>query len=322
MFHLIQYRTPCFSSNADGLDCTLKSSSGQKAGEMFPRPATAVLCLACQDGCVAIVRGLLAAGTDVNQCNENDQSPLMHASRRGKIEIIHVLVSHGANVSFVNTKMKTSLLLACEEEQWRAALVLHQYIMEAEADMPADKCSNNDEAFEIALQHHRVRYVQYVAENDRCAYDTLVTKLSFSDACKHGYDLVVKHHPLHNFSQKDIINAVRIACSNNQSVVIHALMPHLTNSSVSELITHAYRQSQYSFANKLFESRTDLNTLPCPDISITDACKARQVDLAEFLIKHGKDVNKAADELGYLLKYVPDDAQIARQMMTCTAQPM
>ena len=85
-------------------------------------------------------------------------------------------------------------------------------------------------------------------------------------------------------------------------------MPHLTNSSVSELITHAYQQDQYSFAHELFQLCTDNSTLPCPSISITDACKAKQVDVVEFLIKHKKDVNKAADELGYLLKYVPDDA--------------
>ena len=85
-------------------------------------------------------------------------------------------------------------------------------------------------------------------------------------------------------------------------------MPHLASSSVSELITHAYQQGQYSYAHEIFESCTDHSTLPCADISITDACKEKQLDLVEFLIKNGKDVNKAADEVGYLLKYFPSDA--------------
>ena len=315
--------TPFMNTDPDGLDCTLKSSSGQKAGEMFPRQATALLCEACRKGrkgIVTVVRGLLAGGTDVNQCDENDQSPLMYASQNGNIEVINVLVSHGANVSFVNKKNKTSLLLACEEEHWCAAVVLHQHIMESETDTTEDKRSNNDEAFQIALQHHGVKYLQWLAENDRHAYDALVSNLSFSDACKHGYDLVVKHHALHNFSQNHIIYALKIAHSNNQPVVLNTLMPHLTNSSASDLITHAYQHAQYSFAHELFESCTDHSTLPCPGISITDACKARQTDLVELLIQHGKDVNKAADEVGYLLKYVPDDADILLHVWEASAE--
>ena len=317
---VIKNPTPFFKTNPDGLDWTLESSSGQKAGEMFPWQATAVICEACHSGDVAVVRGMLAAGTDVNRCDENDESPLMNAAQTGQIEITNVLVNYGANVNFVNKNSKTSLLLACEEKQWRAAVVLHQHIMESEADMPADKSSNNDKAFQISLQHHGIGYLQWLAENDRRAYDTLISKLSFSDACKHGYDLVVKHHMLHNFSQNHIIDAVNIAYSNNQSVVLNTLMQHLTNSSVSELITHAYQQAQYSFAHELFESHTDRSALPCPGISVTDACKARQVNLVEFLIQHGKDVNKAADELGYLLKYVPDDAQIVLHVCKASAE--
>ena len=304
-----------------GIDCTLKSSSGQKAGEMLPRPATNMLCWACLKGDMTVVRGLLAAGTDINQCNELDVSPLMHASMAGEIDIINVLVRHGAFVRFVNKKNETSLLRACQNKEWDAAVVLYEHIIQAEADIPADKRSNNDEAFQIALQHHCIRYLQYVAANDQDAYDTLVVKLSFSDACKYGYDLVVKHHTLHhNYEQSLIVDALKIACYNNQSVVLHVLMPHLTNSSVSELITHAYRHSQYNFAHELFELCTDHSTLPCPDISVTDACKARQIDLVEFLIKHGKDVNKAADERGYLLKYAPGDARALLHVLKASAE--
>ena len=292
-----------------GMDCTLKSSSGQKAGEMFPKQATEVLCEACTEGELSLVRAMLDAGTNINRCDEYDESPLMHASREGVIDVINILVSHGANVTYVNKQQKTSLLLACENEEWDAAVVLYQHIMQTEADMTVKQDNKNDEALEISLQHNGITYLQYVAENDRCAYNTLVSKLSFSDACKQGSDLVAKHYALHhNRSQNCIVDAVKIAYSNNQSVVIHALMPHLTNSSVSELITHGYQHSQYSFAHELFESCTDHCTLPCPNISITDACKARHSDLVEFFIKHGKDVNKATDELGFYLKYVPDDA--------------
>ena len=63
--------------------------------------------------------------------------------------------------------------------------------MKVEADIPAEQRGNTDAAFQIALQRHGVKYLQYVADNDCRAYETLISRLSFTDACKHGYDLVV-----------------------------------------------------------------------------------------------------------------------------------
>ena len=320
LYDVIGNPTPSFNTNADGLDCTLKSSSGQKAGERFPRQAAAALCKACERGEVRVVKGMLAAGTDVNQCDKHDLSPLMHASTHWNTDVIDVLVSHGADVSFVNKKNQTSLLLACEHEWWHTAVALYQYIMATQAGKSTEQRCHIDQAFQIALQHHGVKYLQHVAENDRHAYDTLVNKVSLSDACKHGYDLVTKHHALHNCSQKEIIDVVKIALSNYQSHVLNTLVPHFTNSSVSELITYAYQQAQYSFAHALFESCTDHSALPCLGISITDACKARQVDVVEFLIKHGKDVNNAADELGYRLKYQPGDGDALFHVLKASAE--
>ena len=61
-----------------GLDCTLQDSSGQKDGETFPRQATKLLCAACFEGDVKVVKGLLAAGTAINMCDRYDQCPCMH----------------------------------------------------------------------------------------------------------------------------------------------------------------------------------------------------------------------------------------------------
>ena len=291
----------------DGLDCTLANSSGQKAGEMFPRMATNMLCTACCKGNMRVVRGLLAAGTDVNKCHETGHSPLIFASVPGHVDVINVLLSHGAKVMFVNKRNETSLMLACQNKQWDAAIVLHQHIIEAAAEAGIQE-SQFSIVPHYAVEYHAVQYLQYVAKHDQDVYDALVQMLPFAYACKRGYDLMVKHHIFHNnYDQNVITDAAKAACDNDQSVVLHSLMPHLTNSSVSELITHAYQHSRYSLAHELFELCTDQSTLPCPGISVTDACKARHRVIVEFLIKHGKDVNKAADELGYLLKYVPED---------------
>ena len=309
------------------LDWTLKNSSGQKAGEMFQWAATEMLCIACGDDRYdgTFVRGLLAAGTDIDQYNRDGDSPLMVASSEGRIDIINILVNHGADVYCVkiidHQYRGTSLFLACEENQWSAAIVLYQHMQKAKANMPNIAKALNSVVYMVALVRHGVMYLQYEAENDENAYNILMRKVSFSDACKYGYDLVAKHHILHNnYDQSSIKDAVKTACFNNQSVVLRAIMPHLTNSSISELITHAYQHSQYNCAHEMFKLCTNHSTLPCPSISVSDACKARQVDVVEFLIKHGKDVNKAADELGFLLKYVPDDAHTLLHVWKASAE--
>ena len=232
-------------------------------------------------------------------------------------------MSHGADVNFVNKKNQTSLLLACEKEKWDVAIALYQHIMATEVGKSTEQRRNIDKEFQIVMmQHHVVGYLQHVAKNDHCVYDSLVSNVSLSDACKYGYDLVVKHHLHHQeYSQNYIVDAVKIAHSEYNSDVVHVLVPSLTNRSLSELITHSYQQADYRFAHKLLEACTDQSSLPCPGISITDACKARQVDVVEFLIKqHGKDVNNAADELGYRLKYLPDDADTLLHVLKASVE--
>ena len=351
---------PLFKANpADGLDCTLQSSSGQKAGEMFPKQAVLVLCWACGIGDMRVVNGMLAAETDVNQCDESDLSPLMHASQVGNANVILTLVSHGADVNLINND-QSCLLLACENKQWEAAKVLYQYV--CDADMPpedfdtesllfnmmlrniylyqlnmrsdADRkdfetkqntCSRltiNDKAFVTAIEYHGVAYTQYVAKFNPRAYAILSKGVSLSDTCRYGYDLMVEHHTRHEYlTQNDLINAVKVACANNQLVVLPILLPYLNSTSVSTLITHAYQQGHYHFGNALFQSCKDQNTLPCPDVSITDACKANNIDSVKFLIKRGKDVNAAADQLGFVLKYTPTDKTTLVCVLSSPVEP-
>ena len=322
---------PLFKANpSDGLDCTLQSSSGQNAGEMFPNQAVLVLCWGCEMGDMRVVKGMMAAGTNVNQCDENYLSPLMYASQAGNIDVIHTLVSHGAHVNLINSKRKNCLLLACENKEWKAAIALYQYFdseshkiysqlsyeeqykLLSRHDLVKLYCERRfsiiDRAFVTALGYHGVAYTQHVASIDPGAHAILIHAVSLSDACRYGYDLVIKHHARHKYlTQNNIIEAVKVACASNQLVVLPILLPYLNSTSVSTLIAHAYQQGYYQFGNELFELCKEQSTLPCPDVSITDACKANNMDLVKFLIKHGNDVTAAADQLGFMLKYMPTD---------------
>ena len=314
LHRVISNPNPFFVANpADGLDCALQSASGQKAGEMFPRQAAAILCAACKQSDLKVVRGMLVAGTDVNQCDDSALSPLMHACVTGNIEIMDALVHHGVSLNQTNANQQSSLLLACANKQWQAAIAMYQHIMNAESY----KSPELDQAFLTAIDLHGVSYVQHVAKHDSRACEILMTKVSLFDACKHGYSLVVSHcMESQSHSKTDVIKAVHTACSYNHPCVIPALIPHLDTRTISSLITEAYQHEHYNFAHKLFQCCTDRSTLPCPNISVSDACKANHVDLLEFLIEHGKDVNKVEDCIGFALKYEPKDKDIVTSILT------
>ncbi len=58
------------------------------------------------------VKALLAQGANVNECNEKCETPLMFATAHARIEIVQLLLAHGADVHARNTGGTTALFYA------------------------------------------------------------------------------------------------------------------------------------------------------------------------------------------------------------------
>ncbi len=54
---------------------------------------------ACRDGNVEEVKRLLAAGADENTSYSSDETPLSIASQFGRLEIVQILLDHGADIA-------------------------------------------------------------------------------------------------------------------------------------------------------------------------------------------------------------------------------
>ena len=94
---------------------------------------------AAQQGHVDILKLLIKAKGDVNQCEKDDGiSPLMIASAKGLVEVVELLVSNGADVHLKGKKGHTALDAAIRYKHPAVEAVLRAHIahiakLEAEA---------------------------------------------------------------------------------------------------------------------------------------------------------------------------------------------
>lgn len=82
--------------------------------------------LAHPDGqtAVAMAERLLAAGADTNVHQQGGWTPLHAAAARGSVELINMLLGHGADITAKNDDGKTAFELATEKDQPQAAALL------------------------------------------------------------------------------------------------------------------------------------------------------------------------------------------------------
>jgi ankyrin repeat protein len=66
-------------------------------------------------GHMAVVKGLLAEGVDVNDKGPRDSTALMFAAGAGHLEVVRELVRHGAEVDAVENSGMTAVRLAQED---------------------------------------------------------------------------------------------------------------------------------------------------------------------------------------------------------------
>ncbi|XP_071094368.1 uncharacterized protein [Haliotis cracherodii] len=73
------------------------------------------LMLACMGSSMPIVKHLLSLKTfDINGRGWRNQAPVMLAAQRGHVEVYDLLVSEGADLSFIDFHLRDCLMLACE----------------------------------------------------------------------------------------------------------------------------------------------------------------------------------------------------------------
>ncbi|XP_037094837.1 ankyrin repeat and KH domain-containing protein 1-like [Pollicipes pollicipes] len=89
------------------------------------------LMYACSGGHVEVVRALLQAGANIEDANENGHTPLMEAASAGHVDVAQILLDHGAGINTHSNEFKESALtLAC----YKGHLAMVRFLLEAGAD--------------------------------------------------------------------------------------------------------------------------------------------------------------------------------------------
>jgi len=86
---------------------------------------------ACEDGKEHIIKYLIEHGTDVNEVNVDDETPLCCSCRKENEKIVKYLIKHGADVNKVNGSKETPLHCVCEEGNEKIA----KYLIERGANI-------------------------------------------------------------------------------------------------------------------------------------------------------------------------------------------
>ena len=71
--------------------------------------------MASKKGIVEVVKLLLSHGASVNETNDHGDSPLMFASENGHIDVVALLLSHGANGNYKRSDDGCSSLMLASE---------------------------------------------------------------------------------------------------------------------------------------------------------------------------------------------------------------
>lgn len=92
-----------------------------------------------QQGSVEDLQKAIAEGFDVNQVGEHGATPLLLATANRRLDMMHVLLQHGANVHYDQSMGVTALSIACMYDDWTMIDLLLTY------GANADFCASNGE---------------------------------------------------------------------------------------------------------------------------------------------------------------------------------
>ena len=279
-----------FMHNVPDLDILSKKlARGKRAGEYFPSCACAVLFEAAKyDKYNNVVCAMLSAGTNPNGdflTTSEGMTPLMHAAMHGSVQNIKSLIAHKASVTSLNAQKETSLLVACKNQQWEAAKLIFDYDSRSFcADLTGET------PFTVAIHHRCVEFVQKIAAKMPDHFQLLLDSVSLSDACKLGYDMVVKAR---NFHTEDISSAVNEACTARQVHIVQYLSSRLDDQLLVKHMVKAFTDGCVECMDALLTECRKRTDLPCPDIVLARTCHDKNyINLTHFLAENGRDVNE------------------------------
>uniref|UniRef100_A0A1X7SZV2 Uncharacterized protein n=1 Tax=Amphimedon queenslandica TaxID=400682 RepID=A0A1X7SZV2_AMPQE len=170
----------------------------------------------------------------IDHTNEEGRTPLMLACERGHEDIVHSLLSAGANVNIQDNKGWTALMRASEHNH---ISIIH-VLLQANAN-PHLKKSNGSNALMIASYYGNYEVVELlISKGVDYKYQREDGVNAFILACQNGHiqivELLLKEQVDPNVQRNDGGNAFMLACQNGHIQIVELLLKEPVDPNVQE----------------------------------------------------------------------------------------
>ncbi|KDO18723.1 hypothetical protein SPRG_15513 [Saprolegnia parasitica CBS 223.65] len=177
---------------------------------------TAIFCavqsLQTTDAPLAILSMLLAAGANVDSASDHGHTALYLAAMLGSVEILQLLVAHGANVAHIVETPVPTTAVAMASVQGHAAAVRYLLEMGAPIDIPD---ANGATALFCACELGNIEFVRALVEHTDCDINAADNdgNTPLHAACWHGFTDVVSYllaqQPRLNVMAENLVSQAR-----------------------------------------------------------------------------------------------------------------
>ena len=266
---------------------------------------------------------------NIDHTNEGGWTALMLACERGHEDIVHSLLSAGANVNIQDNNGWTALMIASEHNH---ISIIHM-LLQANAN-PHLKKSNGSNAVMIASYHGNYEVVELlISKGVDYKYQREDGGNAFMLACQNGHtqivELLLKEQVDPNAQVKDGGNAFMVACQNGHTQIVELLLkeqvdPNVQGKDGGNAFMMACLNGHTRIVELLLKEQVD------PNVQEKDgwnafmlACQNGHIQIVELLLKKGVDPNVQKND-GYtplMIASANGHYEVAKLLLEWKADP-
>lgn len=255
---------------------------------------------AAATGDVGAVQKLIDQGAPVDAREQKGGTPLYEAARRGKLEVMKLLLKNGAKADDSGQMNKcTPLCVAAEYKQAEAVRLL----LKSGADVNHRSVMGNTPLHQAAMQdwHGDSEIVQILIEEGKSNISLLSNSGCYPLYCAVKNDhtsaalyLLFKGADA-NFEHKGGTQTLFVAVSNKNVEIVKALLekgakPNVDFKGLSTPLQSAIIDRNVEIVRLLLKHKADPNKATSPDkLPLGLAVKLKQVEVVRVLLDHGAD---------------------------------
>ena len=253
------------------------------------------LMLACERGHEDIVHSLLSAGANVNIQDNKGWTALMIASKYNHISIIHMLLQANANSHLKNSIGSNALMIA----SFLGTYEVVELLISKGVDYKYQR-EDGWNAFLLACQNGHAQIVKLLLKEqvDPNAQEKDGMN-AFMLACQNGHtqivELLLKEQVDPNARKKDGWNAFMIACQNGHTQIVELLLKEQVDPNVQEkdgvnAFMLACQNGHTQIVELLLKEQVDPNVQRNDGVNaFMLACKNGHTQIVELLLKEQVD---------------------------------